>query len=470
MVYDHIRFPVSSDLTDGCSGRPHAASTSIPANLGDFRGLVRNDHRPHTRSSSSERRSIIPTSSHDGNTGILTGKSKAESSPRKQKGKLSLSIPHIVPSYQAQEREPSFPSSAELSKGAPKHGFRIIGRGGSGSSHLVIPARPKPQNSEPWLAQARGDQLSPIAEPSRLLPLPVNTAASVPPQTKFRYSGRGGAGSKLRSVLSNPPKEHSFGFDFKIPARWKGETKEEEADSTAFIGDSESDVSSIHFAVPVVSLPKPTSPPRPPHDDAFEEVIDEERRSIPEVIGDLADVEKLDTVAMSSIPSSSRLEMQQQKLTKLFGTDIRYPKARFVFVPKSHSRAMSGRIVMPSLPPLLPVSDISSSTMYKRPSHRHSSRVMMPDLEPASTLGIFEGPCKDNRCEAETTPTSSIIFCNSPSPASSLQGPIEEVPLHIEPEEVDRALLNLRPDSPFLGSSAPVSPPTFERVLRVSFR
>ncbi|KAK0469158.1 uncharacterized protein EV420DRAFT_1633586 [Desarmillaria tabescens] len=451
------------------NGRHHTASTSIPAILGDFRGLVRNDHRLHTRSSSSDLRSIIATSSHVGNNDILTSKGKVGSSHRKQKGKLSLSIPHIVSNFQAQERESGFPSSPDLSKGAPKHGFRIIGRGGSGSSHLVTAPWPKTRKSEPCLAQTRGTQLSPIAGPSRLPPLPVNTAASAPPQVKIRYSGRGGAGSKLRSILPKPHKEHNFGFDFKLPAKWKGKAKveeeeEEEADSTAFIGDSESDVSSIHFAEPVLPLPKPTSPSRPPHDDdAFEEAIDEEQQSIPEVIREPVDVEEPDTVASSPIPSSSGLEMQQRKTTKLLGEDTRYPRTGFVLVPKNHNRVMSGRIVMPSLPPLLPM----SSTMQKRSSHQHSLPIVMPDPKPASTLGTFEDPCTcdDDRCEAETTPVSSMIFSNSPSPASSFQDPIEEVPLHIEPEELDCALLSLRPDSPFVDSIAPVSPPTFERVI-----
>lgn len=417
---------------------------------------------------SSDFQSITATSSHDGNTDIPAGEDKLGSSPRKQKGKLSLSIPHIVHSYQAQEGESSFPSSADVSMDAPKHGFRIIGRGGSGSSYTVTSTRPKTRKSEPYLAQARETQLSPIAGPSRLPLLPVNTAASTPPQSKLRYSGRGGAGSKPRSLAPKPPKEHRFGFDFKIPALWKGKTKveegeEEEADSTAFIGDSESDVSSIHFAEPMVPLPKPTSPSRP-HDDAFEEAIDEECRSIPDVIKDTVATEEPDTAAPSPIPSSSGLEMQQRRMT---GEGIRYPKAGFIFVPKNYSRVMSGRIVMPSLPPM---SDISSSTVYKGPSRRHSLPVAIPEPKSASTLGTFEDPQarEDNQCEAETTPVSSMIFSIPPSPAPSLQDPIEEVPLHIEPEGVDYTLSSLRPDSPFMGSFIPISPPTFERVMSES--
>ncbi|KAK0223840.1 hypothetical protein IW262DRAFT_1369610 [Armillaria fumosa] len=225
----------------------------------------------------------------------------------------------------------------------PKHSFRMIGRGGSGSSRIVTPTRPKTRKSEPYLAQAREAQLSPIAGSSRLPLLPVNTAASTPPQTKLRYSGRGGAGSKPRSLVPKPPKEHSFGFDFKIPVLWKGKAKveEEEADSTAFVGDSDSDVSSMHFAEPVVPLPKPTSPSRP-RDGAFEETNDEERRSISDVIDDTVATEKPDTATPSPIPSSSGLEMQQRKMT---GEHIRYPKAGFIFVPKNCSRIMSGRIV-----------------------------------------------------------------------------------------------------------------------------
>ncbi|PBK66365.1 hypothetical protein ARMSODRAFT_960358 [Armillaria solidipes] len=444
------------------NGRHHAASTSIPAILGDVRGLVRNDHRPPTRISSSDFQSITATSSHDGNTDIPAGEDTLGSSPRKQKGKLSLSIPHIVHSYQAQEGESSFPSSADLSMDAPKHGFRIIGRGGSGSSHTATPTRPKTRKSEPYLAQAREAQLSPIAGPSRLPLLPVNAAASTPPQTKLRYSGRGGAGSKPRSLVPKPPKEHHFGFDFKIPARWKGKTKveEEEVDSTAFVGDSESDISSIHFAEPMVPLPKPSSPSRP-QDDAFEEAIDEECRSIPDVIEDTVATEKPDTAAPSPIPSSG-LEMQQRKMT---GEGIRYPKAGFIFVPKNYSRVMSGRIVMPSLPPM---SGVSSSTKYKGPSRRHSLPVAIPEPKSASTLGTFEDPqaCEDNQREAETTPVSSMIFSSPPSPAPSLQDPIEEVPLHtVEPEGADYTLLSLRPDSPFVDSIVPISPPTFERVM-----
>lgn len=451
------------------NGRHHAASTSIPAILGDLRGLVRNDHRPPTLTSSSDLQSITATSSHDGNTDIPACEDKLGSSPRKQKGKLSLSIPHIVHSYQAQEGESSFPSSADPVMDTPNHGFRITGRGGSGSSHIVTPTRPKTRKSEPYLAQAREAQFSPIPGPSRLPLLSVNTAASTPPQTKLRYSGRGGAGSKPRSLVPKPPKEHNFGFGFKIPARWKGKIKveeeeEEEADRTAFIGDSDSDVSSMHFAEPVVPLPKPTSQSRS-HDDAFEEANDEERRSISDVIDDTVATEKLDTAVPSPISLSSGLEMQQRKMT---GEHIRYPKAGFIFVPKNYSRIMSGRIVMPSLPPLLPVSDVSSSTMSKGPSRRHSLPVAIPDSKSASTLGTLEDPRarEDDESEPETTPVSSMIFSNPPSPAPSSQDLIEEVSLHtVEPEGADYTLSSLRPDSPFVDSIVPISPPTFERVM-----
>ncbi|KAK0484753.1 hypothetical protein IW261DRAFT_855085 [Armillaria novae-zelandiae] len=465
-VYDHIRFSVSSGLTDGCSGRHHAASTSIPAILGDLRGLVRNDHRPPTRISSSDFQSFTATSPDDGNTDILAGENKLGSPPRKQKGKLSLSIPHIVYSYQAQEGESSFPSSTDPPMDTPKHGFRMIGRGGSGSSRIVTPIRPKARKSEPYLAQAREAQLSPIAGSSRLPLLPVDTAASTPPQTKLRYSGRGGAGSKPRSLVPKPPKDHSFGFDFRIPARWKGKAKveeEEEADDTTFIGDSDSDVSSIHFAEPVVPLSKPTSTSRP-RNDAYEEANDEEHQSISDVIDDTDTTEEPDTAASSPIPSSSGLEMQQRKMTE---EHTRYPKAGFIFVPKNCSRIMSGRIVMPSLPPLLPVSDVSSSTVSKGPSRQHSLPVAIPDSKSASTLETFENPLprEDDQCQAETTPVSSMIFSSPPSPAPSLQDHIEELSLHtVEPEGADYTLSS-RPDSPFVDSIVPISPPTFERVM-----
>ncbi|KAK0498750.1 hypothetical protein EDD18DRAFT_49900 [Armillaria luteobubalina] len=469
-VYDHIRFSVSSDLTDGCSGRHHAASTSIPAILGDLRGLVRNDHRLPARISSSDFQSFAASSSHDGHTDIQASENNLGSLPRKQKGKLSLSIPHIVHSCQAKEGESSFPSSTDPPMDTPKHGFRMIGRGRSGSSHTVTPTRPKTRKSEPYLTQAREAQLSPIAGSSRLPLLPVNTAASPPPQTKLRYSGRGGAGSKPRSLVPKPPKEHSFGFGFRIPARWKGKAKveeeeeEEEADNTAFIGDSDSDVSSIHFAEPRVPLPKTASPSRP-HDGAFEEANDEERWSISDVIDDTIATEEPDTATPSPIPWSSGLEMQQRKMT---GEHVQYPKAGFIFVPKNYSRIMSGRIVMPLLPPLLPVSDVSSSTMSKGPSRRYSLPVAIPDSKSASTLGTFENPqpCEDDQYEAETTPVSSMIFSSPPSPAPSLQNLIEEVSLHtVESEGADDTLSNLRPDSPFVDSIVPISPPTFEHVM-----
>lgn len=448
------------------NGRHHT-STAI---LGDLRGQARNDRRPRTQSSSSDLQSINATSSHIGNTDIVADKVKLGSTPRKQKGKLSLSIPHIIRNSQARERKPSFPSSTDLSEGVPKHGFRIIGRGGLGSSHVVLPPRPKTRKSEPCLAQARGAQFSPIARPSRFPPLPVNTAPSAPPpQAKIRYSGRG-AGSKPRSVFSKLHIEHNFGFGFKISAPWKGKTmleeEEKEIDSNAFIGDSESDVSSIHFAAPVVSLPKPVSLPRPPGDDMFTEAVDEERRSLPEV----EDVEKLDAPPPSPIPSSG-LEMQQRKIAKHFGNDIRYPKAGIIFVPKNCESVMSGRIVMPSLPPILPASDNSSSMTHKRsPTRTRSLPDVMLNPESTGTLGTLEDPCpcEDGRFGGETTPVSSMIFSEPPSPTPSLLDPIQEVPSHVEPDEADFTLLSPRSDSPFMDSIAPVSLPTFERVMSES--